>query len=152
LKQEASSNPNLFLPIQGAGEMLEKLVSLSHIYVSLATGAWRESAVLKLNAAGLEIEHLPMASSSDAVSREEIMIISQKRACPAYRVDLFDSVAYVGDGIWDLHAARSRGYHFIGVGTGSHATRLKDEGAEYVVPDFRNIEEFFGILEAFWAA
>jgi phosphoglycolate phosphatase-like HAD superfamily hydrolase len=152
LQTEASSSPDLFLPIQGAAKMLRELEGRPGIYAALATGAWRESAVLKLNMAGLEIGHLPMASSNDTASREEIMAISYKRACSIYQKASFDSVVYVGDGIWDLRASRSQGYHFIGVANGNRATHLKDEGAEYTVSDFSNIKAFFGILEKLWNA
>ena len=147
LREEVSSNPTLFYPIEGAGEILEELVSHHDMEISLATGGWRESAILKLEAAGLDTKSLPMATSSDALSREEIMILSEKRAQKAYHIHSFDSVVYVGDGIWDVRSACSVGYHFIGVGIDDGASRLRDEGAIYIIPDFTNSREFFNILE-----
>ena len=147
LREEVSSNPTLFYPIEGAGEILEELVNHPDMEISLATGGWRESALLKLEAAGLDIKNLPMATSSDALSREQIMILSEERALRAYNVHSFDSVVYVGDGIWDVRSAHSVGYHFIGVGIDDGASRLRDEGAIHIIPDFTNRREFFNILE-----
>jgi len=147
LREGAFSNPTLFYPVEGAGEILEELARHPDMEISLATGGWRESAILKLEAAGLETKELPMANSSDALSREEIMILSEERAQSAYNVHAFDSVVYVGDGIWDVRSAHSVGYHFIGVGIDDGASRLRDEGAVHIIPDFTNRREFFNILE-----
>ena len=147
LRKEVSFNPELFYPVEGAVEILEDLVRHPDMEISLATGGWRESALLKLEAAGLDTKGLPMASSNDALSREEIMIISEERAKSSYHVHSFDSVVYVGDGIWDVKSARSVEYHFIGVGIDDGASRLRDEGAIYIIPDFKNKREFFNILE-----
>jgi phosphoglycolate phosphatase-like HAD superfamily hydrolase len=49
---------------------------------------------------------------------------------------------YVGDGVWDARACRSVGIPFIGIGTGSRATRLSAEGAVCVFPDFNDSDIF----------
>jgi len=144
-------NPTDCRTIDGAGEMLEDLSRRPGCAVSLATGGWQESAILKTRTAGLDIENIPMATSNDAISREDIMLLSEKRACDRYAVSGFDSVVYVGDGIWDLRAAHALGYHFVGVGEGSRASQLRDEGANYIVSDFSNRQHFFDIIETLWA-
>jgi phosphoglycolate phosphatase-like HAD superfamily hydrolase len=75
------------------------------------------------------------------------MIISEVRAQNAYNVRAFDSVVYIGDGIWDVRSAHSVGYHFIGVGTHDGASRLRGEGAVHIIRDFTNKQKFFSILE-----
>ena len=147
LREEAFSNPTLFYPVEGAGEILEELARHRDMEISLATGGWKESALLKLEAAGLDTKNLPMATSSDALSREEIMILSEERAQKAYNINSFDSVVYVGDGVWDVRSAHSVGYHFLGVGTDDGATRLREEGAVHIIPDFTDRREIFNILE-----
>ncbi|MEE8397594.1 MAG: HAD family hydrolase [Desulfobacterales bacterium] len=138
-------------PIEGAGEMMADLSRRTDCAVSLATGGWQESAILKIRAAGLDIEDSPMATSNDAISREDIMALSAERACDRYNVDCYDSVVYVGDGMWDLRAAHAMGYHFVGVAEGSRASQMRKEGANHIVPDFANREGFIGILETLWA-
>ena len=54
----------------------------------------------------------------------------------------FTSTVYVGDGVWDARASRSVGIPFIGIGTGSRATRLFAEGAVCVFPDFSDADTF----------
>jgi phosphoglycolate phosphatase-like HAD superfamily hydrolase len=147
LRKKVSSNPALFYPVEGAVEILEELVHHPDMEISLATGGWRESALLKLEAAGLDTKSLPMTSSNDALSREAIMKLSEESAKRAYNVHSFDSVVYVGDGIWDVQSARSVGYHFIGIGIDDGASRLRDEGAIHIIPDFTDRRKFFNILE-----
>ena len=49
---------------------------------------------------------------------------------------------YVGDGVWDARACRGVGVRFIGIATGSRATRLFAEGAVRVFPDFSDADIF----------
>jgi phosphoglycolate phosphatase-like HAD superfamily hydrolase len=54
----------------------------------------------------------------------------------------FACTVYVGDGVWDVRACRSVGIPFIGIGTGSRATRLSAEGAVCVFADFSDADIF----------
>ncbi len=148
MQREESKTSESFQAIPGASEMLTELAARPNVAIALATGAWRESALLKLTRAGLDLRGIPIATGSDASSREEIMTLALKRAFSTSGKASFDSAAYVGDEIWDLHAARKLGYHFIGVGTGDRASRLKKEGAIFLVPDFSDPRQFFSILDA----
>ena len=75
---------------------------------------------------------------------------SEGQAQRLHGVTGFESVVYVGDGTWDLQSSRSMGYHFIGVGHGDRAEKLRYEGAEHIVPDFAEENGFFDILETLW--
>ena len=48
-------------------------------------------------------------------------------------------VTYIGDGLWDLQAARELGWNFIGIGSGDARSRLLAGGASLVVRDFRQL-------------
>ena len=150
IEKHIMENPDSFYPINGAGEMLGVLSNRPDCGISLATGGWRSSALLKIEASGLSLDHVPMVTSDDARSREEIMRRSEGQAQGVYGVKGFDSVVYVGDGTWDLQSSRSMGYHFIGVGHGDRAEKLRYEGAEHIVPDFAEENGFFDILETLW--
>ena len=65
---------------------------------------------------------------------------------PMYRVWTFSAVTYVGDGTWDVEAARQLGWNFIGVGAGEAADQLKRAGAETVIPDFEPTKVFLDLL------
>jgi phosphoglycolate phosphatase-like HAD superfamily hydrolase len=83
----------------------------------------------------------PAATADDALDRESIMTLSMQRAAERYG-ESFACTVYVGDGVWDARACRSIGVPFIGIGTGSRATRLSAEGAVRVFPDFCDADIF----------
>jgi len=69
------------------------------------------------------------------------MTLSVQRAAERYGAS-FACTVYVGDGVWDVRACRNIGVPFIGIGTGSRATRLSAEGAVRVFPDFSDADIF----------
>ncbi|MCR4413741.1 MAG: hypothetical protein NUV77_15080, partial [Thermoguttaceae bacterium] len=54
---------------------------------------------------------------------------------------------YVGDGLWDLKAARRLGIGFLGVAANGTA-RLREAGAEAVVADFADRGQVLRLLES----
>jgi len=98
--------------INGASEFITKLKELDDVVISVATGGWFESAVLKLESAGIDISGIPIASSNDHHSRIEIMKIAEQRAIKESRL----SFTYFGDGSWDLKACKELGVNFVLVG------------------------------------
>jgi len=98
--------------INGASEFITKLKELDDVVISFATGGWFESAVLKLESAGIDISGIPIASSNDHHSRIEIMKIAEQRAIKEPRL----SFTYFGDGSWDLKACKELGVNFVLVG------------------------------------
>lgn len=68
--------PDACLPVEGGPEMLSQLAGRSDLAVALATGGWESTARLKLERAGYDIQDIPLASASDADTREEIMRIA----------------------------------------------------------------------------
>jgi len=134
------SSEAAFAAVAGAPLLLSLLVDSANHRVALATGAWRDSARLKMTSAGLCYDDYPAASSDDALDRESIIRLSMQRA--AKRYGRIGGTVYVGDGVWDARACRSMGIPFIGIGTGSRATRLSAEGAACVFPDFSDADIF----------
>ncbi len=65
----------LLREISGARAFVDKLTSHPQASVAIATGGWKETAMMKLRAIGLDPEELCLATASDAVSRVEIMRI-----------------------------------------------------------------------------
>ena len=114
------------LPIAGAPEFLRRLQSRHDVMVAIATGGWRESAQLKLAAAGIDVAGIPLASSSDHFSRMEIMKIAEARCGQV----LFQRRTYFGDAAWDLRASQGLGYDFVLVGNGiDHDQAIPDYSA-----------------------
>lgn len=139
-----ASAERAFASIAGAPQLLESLTESAEYRVSLATGAWRDAARLKMASAGLCYDDYPAASSDDAMDRESIIKVSMQRA--AERHGGFDGMVYVGDGVWDACACGALGLPFIGIATGVRMARLSAAGARYVFPDFSNMDLFLESL------
>jgi len=120
-------------PIPGAAELLASLPSHGWA-IALATGAWRRAAHFKLVAAGLHDDAIPLATSEDGPARTAIVKSAVARAEEHYGAT-FDRIVSVGDGVWDVDAARALALPFVGVGTGARADRLLAAGAASVLPD-----------------
>jgi phosphoglycolate phosphatase-like HAD superfamily hydrolase len=130
-----------FAAVTGAPLLLSRLADSEEHRVALATGAWLDSARLKMASAGLCYDDYPAASSDDAFDRESIIRLSMQRAAERYG-ESFACTVYVGDGVWDARACRNVGVPFVGIGTGIRATRLSAEGAVCVFPDFSDTDLF----------
>jgi phosphoglycolate phosphatase-like HAD superfamily hydrolase len=138
------SSEAAFAAVTGAPLLLSRLADSAEYRVALATGAWRDSARLKMTSAGLCYDDYPAASSDDAVDRESIIRLSMQRA--AERYGRVGSTVYVGDGVWDARACRSVGIPFIGIASNGRAARLCAEGAISVFPDFSDADLFLKCL------
>jgi beta-phosphoglucomutase-like phosphatase (HAD superfamily) len=99
--------------VPGAGALLEVLRRAPAVRVAIATGGWRDSARLKLEAADIDLEGIVVASASDSEERTVIMRIAEERAtggvAPRRRT-------YFGDAAWDLRACAMLGYEFVAIG------------------------------------
>src|SRR5262245_10995958 len=142
LEQMSSEAP--FTAVRGASLVLSRLADSAEHRVALATGAWRDSARLKMASAGLCYDDYPAASSDDALDRESIIRVSMQRA--AERYGKIASTICVGDGVWDARACRSIGIPFIGIATDGRAAHLSAEGAVCVFPDFSDTDLFLSSL------
>ena len=131
-------------PLPGAAEMLADLRDRSASTAAIATGDWRESSHFKLAEAGLSVDDLPFGCSDDAIARHDI-IRSAVDQTDAGTLEAFDAVTYVGDGVWDLRAARRLGIDFLGVGRGAGAERLRAAGADEVLADFQQFTESINV-------
>ncbi len=142
-----STTAQPFDQVSGAREFLGELMANAAFAVSLASGGWECSACLKLRSAGLDLARLPAAFADDAHSREAIMQASLTRAAQSCFRDSFDSVIYIGDGVWDARASRNLGYGFIGMAhERARADRLYAEGAQHVFADYRDADSIMAVL------
>jgi phosphoglycolate phosphatase-like HAD superfamily hydrolase len=138
------SSEAAFAAVAGAPLLLSLLADSTEHRVALATGAWRDSARLKMTSAGLRYDDYPAASSDDALDRESIIRLSIRRAVERYGKII--STVYVGDGVWDARACRTVGIPFIGIAADDRAARLSAEGAVCVFPDFSDTDSFVSSL------
>jgi phosphoglycolate phosphatase-like HAD superfamily hydrolase len=120
--------------VAGASDFLDYLKKQKNVSLSIATGGWYETAVLKLESAGINFDGLPIASSNDAWKRIEIMSIAANKA----NAETNHSFTYFGDGSWDKRACEQLGYQFILVGNKLHH--------HYNILDFKLADEIFNLI------
>ena len=99
--------------IPGAMQFVSRLMKHPSVRVAVATGGWKETALIKLRAIGLDPLRLPLASSSDATSKVDIMRIAERRAMPTGNAK---QKTYFGDSRYDKEASLELGYDFIAIG------------------------------------
>jgi phosphoglycolate phosphatase-like HAD superfamily hydrolase len=131
--------------VPGADAILRRLPAEGW-RVALATGAWRANFLAKAAAAGLRHQGLPLATGDDDTTRVGIVRAAVAKASRVARLPGFARVVIVGDGVWDLRAARSLGHPFVGVTASGGAARLRAEGATALVRDFRDPDRFLRLL------
>jgi len=149
LLREHASGPAGIRAVAGAAEFIRLLQSRGFA-VSLATGAWRESARIKLFASGLQhlIEGdcaIPAAYADESISRAGISQLSIRRA--GFDPDCPESIVYVGDGVWDAQTSAALGLGFVGVRVEGDETRLRAAGAREIIHGYEDPESVLGCIE-----
>ncbi|PWR23482.1 HAD family hydrolase [Zavarzinia compransoris] len=138
-----------FEQVPGAARLLATLRGLPSVGVAIASGSFPKTARLKLGAARLFIDNIPAAFSDADDERAGIIEAASAKAAAEHAVPAFAKRVYVGDGVWDLTAARKLGIGFVGLAEGDKAARLRDAGADLILPDFADLER---ALEAIFTA
>ena len=116
-----------FQEVPGAREFLKTLADSPVHAVAMATGAWQNSAELKLRTAGIDYGDIPLVTANDHHKRTGIMKIALARLGGE-----FESVSYYGDGPWDRAACATLGWQFVAVG-----------------PDLAGLESYIGHAPVF---
>lgn len=132
LTEALGTEPGSFSAVRGARMVFSYARDAGWI-PAVATGGWRPSAELKLDAAEIPMVGVPLATSSEADRRVDIIRLAVSEATRGTEPS---EVVYVGDGSWDARACRELGIGFIGRGVGEGEARLRGLGARVVLPDF----------------
>jgi len=146
LNERYQSNSSSFAEIAGAAIALNRLKRESDWAVAIATGSWRESGLLKLRAARIDIDGIPAAYAEDGLSREEILQSAVSRSLQQHRLTSFAKTVSIGDGLWDVRTARRLNFTFLGVGYGEAAAILDRAGAKHVIDDFADYDRLVTCL------
>jgi phosphoglycolate phosphatase-like HAD superfamily hydrolase len=136
LRRHLDEDSALFAEVPGAPAFLIELQRNTDWGIALATGGWRRSAEFKIRAADLPLTDLPTAFAEDGPSRESIVEAAIARASAWYQCREFERIVSVGDAVWDIKTARQLKLPFLGVGSESRATLLRNNGAGHVVEHF----------------
>jgi len=146
LEDYRAEDSSLFGEIVGASLMLRRLTQEPGWRVAIASGGWRVSATLKLKTAGIAVNDYPAAFAEDGISREEILHTALIKAQTRHRQNNFARVVSVGDGLWDVRAARNLGFPFLGIGGGEGEKKLRRAGATHVIKDFSDYSRLLDCL------
>ncbi|MGH9872381.1 MAG: HAD family hydrolase [Pyrinomonadaceae bacterium] len=146
LAAQYQSDSSSFAEVAGASLAVSMLRLDSDWAVAIATGCWRESALLKLKAANIDAEGIPAAFAEDGLSREDILKAALSQSLEQYEVSCFEKIVSIGDGLWDLRTAGRLNFAFLGVGCGESATRLQRAGARHVIEDFSDYQQMVRFL------
>lgn len=142
LTEALDTDPEAFSAVPGARTVFASARDAGWT-PAVATGGWRPSAQLKLRAAGIPMAGVPLATSSEAVHRVDIIRLAVSAATKGGESG---DVVYVGDGSWDVRACRELGIGFIGRGVGESEARLRGLGAQVVLPDFTDPGQLLSAL------
>ncbi|UXI03088.1 HAD family hydrolase [Photobacterium sp. TY1-4] len=110
IKQHISDNP--VREIAGARKFMTQLLDSDLFTVSLATGGWGETALLKLQSAGFDTSRLQLSSSNDHHARTEIMKIARRQVGEVGE----GALTYFGDAQWDVNACLALGVNLVIIG------------------------------------
>ncbi|MEP6568666.1 MAG: HAD hydrolase-like protein [Acidobacteriota bacterium] len=146
LSEQYQSNSSSFAEVAGASVALNRLKRDSDWAVAIATGCWRESALLKLKAAKIDADRIPAAYAEDGLSREDILKVAVSQSLDHYRMSRFGKIVSIGDGLWDVRTAGRLSFDFLGVGCGESAARLRQAGAKQVIKDFSDYRQLLRLL------
>ncbi|WP_087016915.1 HAD family hydrolase [Thaumasiovibrio subtropicus] len=100
-------------PVDGAIAFFNALKQSKEYTLSIATGGWRESALLKLASAGFDVSDLVIGTSNDHHERIEIMKTALRGADPKNQWP----VTYFGDAQWDIDACETMQINLVIVGS-----------------------------------
>jgi phosphoglycolate phosphatase-like HAD superfamily hydrolase len=146
LEKMYQRSPETFGEVPGAGRFLEQLRRLEGVGIAIATGCWRDEALFKLEASGLNVAGIPMATSDDDRKRTRIMQRAVESGLAFYASPKFERVVYLGDGTWDMQEAHSLGYGFIGIGPRVESFIDTLKGSWY--PNFLELEAVLASVAA----
>jgi phosphoglycolate phosphatase-like HAD superfamily hydrolase len=133
-------------PVPGAAAALEALRANPGWAIAIATGSWRASARLKLEAAKLPVRGIPLATADDALSRAEIVRTACASSHRLHGIERFDRVVLIGDAPWDVQTAAELGYPLIGIAIEGSRDILERSGTTVVLEDYLDLERFLRAL------
>jgi len=130
---------NEFTEVKNALTFIQQLSSMPDIEIGFATGGWRETAALKCNTIGLDLNRFMVQSSNDHFQRSKIIELVIK-AAKNHQNREFDSITYFGDGLWDLKATQELGIDFIGVDA-KRNHNLRNAGVENIIHNYMELDK-----------
>lgn len=124
--------------ITGAEKFINYLNEQSSYKIAFATGGWKMTALLKSGRSNIDITKYIYKTADDHYNRVKILQLAISESMRVNKIDAFESITSIGDGIWDKTTAEELGVDFIGIDYHENG-RLKKQGAKRVIKDYKNI-------------
>ena len=144
LKRE--EQPHEFKEVPNARKTIELLLENDVYELGIATGGWRQPAIIKLNHIGIPTANLHMSFADGNPTREDIIkgVFQQTDAKEMF----FEKIVYVGDAAWDVRTTRNMNLPFIGVRREGDFDVLKKLGAQTIISDYNDFGLFMSAIES----
>lgn len=141
-QQELIARPELVFPVRGIHQFIKNLEEDPNYKICVATGSWKNLALLKLGHVSIDVSTYAMATSDDHYRRIDITRTALARAKELYKEFWFEHIYLFGDGVWDLHVGRGMCVPFIGVDN-DESGQLQELGATHVIEDYSDQATLF---------
>jgi len=145
LESELKSNQDNFKAVNGASDFIEFCVSHKDYKIAYATGGWKNSAVIKLNAANIFHQDIPLCSCDSFIRRQDILLKAIEQSKQHYQVSDFNNIFYFGDGEWDFKTTKELQIPFVGVNTEGNK-KLENLGTGKIIKDFTDLPKILHLL------
>lgn len=145
LEDRLEDSPQYFQFIEGAPEILHSFSG--EWAIALATGCWVESAKIKLKGGGVDIRNYPLATASDAITRQDVMRTAVERSKVLHKVQNFEHVVYIGDGLWDRQSCADLKMPFVGIDAENYALQTGALGDFHLLANYTDSKRVFELLE-----
>jgi HAD superfamily hydrolase (TIGR01509 family) len=117
------------------------------VRLGVLTNSGRVATVDALERAGIQ-DYFEFVLTRDEVKSMKPEPLGVLMAVKAFGLPA-SQVVYVGDSMYDIAAAKMAGLEVISVATGNYtAERLKEEGADHVIPSISDLPEALGLHAA----
>ncbi|MEH6526505.1 MAG: HAD family hydrolase [Sneathiella sp.] len=140
------ARPEIFSPVLGALHAIENLSGHTDWAVGFASGGWEVSATYKLETMGINANAYPTAFGDAHADRLTLVQSAIDAAKITHDRDAFDHIVSVGDGIWDVAAARDLNLPFIGISSWVSRETLMEAGAQDVIDHYEDYAAFEQLL------
>ena len=147
LAEAYTENPATIREIAKAGSVIDYLCRQENISVGLATGGWRESALFKLQCAGIDVSSCTASFAQDALARQDIIQATIRKMNEKHGLDVAPpGIVYVGDGMWDYLSTQQMGIGFIGIAN----KKLAHLEGIIKIDDYDHLYQHIGLYAEKW--
>ena len=126
--------------IKGAKNCVDQLLKANYA-IAFATGSLPKPAKLKLDQCNIWNDDFLILTSKISFDRESFVLQAIENAKKYFKVERFEQIYSIGDGLWDLETAKKLNLHFIGIGK-PHKEILIEKGCRVHFDDLTKLASY----------